>query len=155
MEGLVAIAVRTPGLVLLLAFCHAASAHPLFPAQLDEKEGQQYSQAVDDLRRCIARVDPAAISGLQEEANGVASQLRYLCFSGRREEAATLRGDFYRRVANLDTVKQVKACGDAIPPRFDAYMNTPLDLSQFSGDNPAHVCDHEILPVDQFNKHSH
>ena len=142
-------------LFLLLACCHAARAHPLFPANLDEKEMQQYSQAVEELRRCISRVDPGAISRLQEDANGVASQLRYLCFSGRRDEAESLREQFYRRMAAVDTVQQVKACGDAIPPRFDASMNTPLDLSQFSGDNPAHICDHEILPVDQFNKHSH
>ena len=141
--------------LLVLIFCSRSHAHPLFPANIGEEELQQYSQAVQQLRNCISRVDQGEIEELQEKSNTVASQLRYLCFSGKPGQAEAIRQEFYQQVAELDTVKQVKACNDNIPARYDAYMNTPLDLSQFSGEHGGHICDREIMAVDQFNKHSH
>lgn len=144
---------KTPVLVLIL--CSLADAHPLFPVNIDDNERQQFMQALQELRHCISKVDQAAIVKLQGEANTFASQLRYLCFSGRRDDAEAMRQDFYNDMVAIDTAKQVKACGDNIPARYDAYMSTPLDFSQFSGENEGHICDHEIKAVDQFNKHDH
>ena len=141
--------------LLLLISCSLAHAHPLFPVNINEEERQQYTQALQQLRLCISRVDRAEISTLQEQANAVASNLRYLCFSGKRDDAEAMRRNFYKEMEAIDTLKQVKDCDDNIPERFEAYMSTPLDLSQFSDENDEHICDHEILPVDQFNKHSH
>ncbi len=141
--------------VLLLMSCGLAHAHPLFPVNIDEDERQQYTQALRQLQLCLSRIDQAEISTLQEQANAVASKMRYLCFSGKRDDAEAMRRDFYKEMEAIDTVKQVKACDDTIPERFEAYMSTPLDLSQFGEENDEHICDHEILPVDQFNRHSH
>jgi hypothetical protein len=141
--------------LLLLMSCSLAHAHPLFPLNIDEGERQAYTQALQQLRHCISRADQVEIATLQEEANTVASKLRYLCFSGKRDDAEAMRRNFYKEVEAIDTVKQVKACDDTIPERSEAYMSTPLDLSQFSDENDRHICDHEILPVDQFNKHHH
>lgn len=132
-----------------------AQAHSLMPANMSIEERQEMMTVIQQLQACFAKIDTDAITMLQKQSNAFASELRSLCVNNRREEAAEKTQAFYDKIMKDGSMKQAKACGDKIPKSFISYLSTPLNLSQFEKHEGQHVCDQEIMPVDQFSGHQH
>lgn len=139
----------------MILLCGLAEAHSLLPVNMTDGEEREFTQTIGQLQVCFSRVDQEAIEQLQKRSNQFATDLRSLCFSGKRGEAEKESMAFYSNMMDIDTVKQVKACGDEIPPSLKPLLSIPLDLSQFERHEGRHICDQEILPVDQFSGHPH
>lgn len=141
--------------VLAILFCGFAQAHSLLPANMSKEDQQLLTETLQQLQVCFSQIDPKQVESLQQRADRFAVELRALCIESKRAEAEKKTAGFYAGMMEEPAIRQAEACADKIPEKFEAFLSTPLNLSQFEKSNDHHICDHEILPVDQYSGHHH
>lgn len=141
--------------VALMMFCGLANTHSLLPADMSAEDQQLLTETLQLLQQCFAKIDPKEVAALQQRADHFSSELRGLCIERKREEAEKKTAGFYIDMMKETAIRKAEACADKIPEKFEGFVSTPLDLSQFEPDDDHHVCDHEIVPLDQYGGHRH
>jgi len=139
----------------LMLFCGLVNAHSLLPANMSAEDQQLLDKTLLQLQQCFSNIDPSEVTALQQRADRFATQLRELCLERKRAEAEKETAGFYTSMMKEPTIKQAEACADKIPEKFEGFVSTPLNLSQFEADDDHHICDREILPLDQYSGHHH
>lgn len=142
-----------PAAIFLL--CSLGNTHSLLPANMSADDQQLLAQTLQQLQHCFSRIDPNTVAALQQRADGVATELRALCIERKRDAAAKRVTDFYASMQQEPAIRQAEACADGIPEKFSGFLSTPLNLSQFEADDDHHICDQEIVPLDQYSGHRH
>ncbi len=139
-------------LVALLTMAGLARSQPAAPdlQQLRELMGQTglsssqlellRAEAVQ-LQACMAKLDPKAMSQLQEEATQMGKEVQAMCKDGLREDAQQLALTHARTLANAPALKAVQACSSMLPALLDALPL--LAATQTKGVN---VCDLDLTP---------
>lgn len=138
-----------------MVLCGYVNAHTLLPANLSADDQQLLTETLQQLQTCFSQIDPKQIEALQQRADRFSGELRTLCIDRKHAEAEEKAAGFYASMMKEPAIKQAEACADKIPEKFEEFLSTPLNLSQFEADDHHHICDHEILPLDQYGGHHH
>ena len=152
---------KTPGVVVFaLAVLFAAGAVAAPPAappanppdlqQLRELMGQtglptgQLELLREEAARaqaCLAKIDPAAMAQLEQQARGMGEEVLARCNAGRRDEAQQLAEHHARTLLDAPVMKAVQACSSALPALLEALPL--LGATRLQGLN---VCDMNLAP---------
>lgn len=138
-----------------ILFCGILNAHTLLPANMNEADKQLLTDTLSQLQTCFSQIDSKQVASLQQRADLFSAELRVLCLERKRDEAEKRTASFYASMMKDPVIKQAEVCAKKIPEKFEGFLSTPLNLSQFETDDHHHICDHEILPLDQYSGHRH
>lgn len=107
--------------------------------QQDPARLQRLVEQGQAMQSCMAQLDQPTLDALRARGEAMTAEVKQLCDSQRRDEAARLALSHAREISASPAVQSVQQCGDLARQLMD---DLPFAAPGQGGDGaPAHVCD--------------
>lgn len=108
---------------------------------MDANGMAQMMQLMQEMEKCMAQVDQAAMQSFEKEGEQLSVELEQLCDQGDRKKAQKKAIAFGKKVLKNPAIIQMKKCGELakglIPDEAALSFDDEFDFSKI------HVCDKE------------
>lgn len=122
--------------ILLLIFPVAATAQNL---NMNGGDMQNMMLLMQKMQQCMAKIDQAELSALEEQSENLGNELETLCKNGERKKAQKKAIAYSKKMMQNPALKQMKKCGEItkglMPEGSTPSFEDDLDFSN------RHVCD--------------
>jgi hypothetical protein len=104
---------------------------------MNEADMQKMMQQMEQVQNCMEKVDREQLMALERRSRQIKAEIDSLCASGKRDQAQNKAIAFGKEVAQDDTMKTLRECGEIMQDKSPKLTFTGLDKDS----STQHICD--------------